>query len=573
MVEGTDSQTLDGINLKWFRDTSGSLLFESWNPKPSRRVYIPKANGKMRPLGISSPRDKIVQQAMKLILEVILEPKFSDFSHGFRPKRDCHSALCEIRKWKGVSWFVEGDIKSFFDNIDHHILENLLKDHFDDQRFFNLYWKFVKAGYIEWDCSKVKYVNTELGVPQGGVISPILSNLMLHNLDKYVEDLIRRMDKKNLGLKPYLANPKYNSLTMRLNRLNKKVIKLRISGLDYSKAKTECSRLIKERRKYKSLIPNPKYTKITYVRYADDWIIGVWGKKSDAQNLKDKVACFLKKLKLELSIEKTLITNARSDRAKFLGTFIKRIASDKGTQYANKGSKNRRVATGNLWMSAPILELVKKLEEKGFVKCQGFRWNPKDIWKFAALPVRDLILRYNSIVNGITNYYSFVDNRKRLNKIVWIIQESLKKTLRRKFRISKKILLRKFGKNISVKVYNKDRNEVKNVKFNIPDLNRRPMNFMNNLVFDDPFEALYRKISTINPFNLACSNCGSSSRIQMHHIKHVKTVNIKLNSFDKMMARINRKQVPLCHSCHLEVHKGNYQGKSLKNFNKIYKPI
>jgi len=149
-------------------------------------------------------------------------------------------------------------------------LENLLKDHFDDQRFFNLYWKFVKAGYIEWDCSKVKYVNTELGVPQGGVISPILSNLMLHNLDKYVEDLIRRMDKKNLGLKPYLANPKYNSLTMRLNRLNKKVIKLRISGLDYSKAKTECSRLIKERRKYKSLIPNPKYTKITYVRYADD---------------------------------------------------------------------------------------------------------------------------------------------------------------------------------------------------------------------------------------------------------------------------------------------------------------
>lgn len=178
MVEGPDEQTLDGIDKKWILETTKKLKREIWYPKPARRVYIPKANGKKRPLGISSPRDKIVQQAMKIVLETIIEPKFSNLSHGFRPKRGCHTALKVIRKWKGVSWFIEGDIKSFFDNIDHHILEKLICNHFEDKRLINLYWKFVKAGYVEWDNANISYVCTDMGVPQGGIISPLLSNLI-----------------------------------------------------------------------------------------------------------------------------------------------------------------------------------------------------------------------------------------------------------------------------------------------------------------------------------------------------------------------------------------------------------
>lgn len=139
MVEGTDYTTLDGIDRKWFDETSMKLRNESYKFKPARRVYIPKANGKMRPLGISSPRDKIIQQSTKIVLELVLEPRFSHFSHGFRPIRGCHSALREIREWRGVSWFIEGDIKSYFDSIDHHVLASLLSRHFKDARLIHLF--------------------------------------------------------------------------------------------------------------------------------------------------------------------------------------------------------------------------------------------------------------------------------------------------------------------------------------------------------------------------------------------------------------------------------------------------
>jgi len=103
MSKGIDEETLDGINTKWFEKTSDNLIKEQYQPKPARRVYIPKANGKMRPLGIASPRDRIIQQAMKMVLEYKLEPTFMETSHGFRPNKSCHTALKEIRKWKGVA--------------------------------------------------------------------------------------------------------------------------------------------------------------------------------------------------------------------------------------------------------------------------------------------------------------------------------------------------------------------------------------------------------------------------------------------------------------------------------------
>lgn len=223
MVRGSDKATLDGISETWFTQTSKELKEEKYSFKPARRVYIPKANGKMRPLGISSPRDKIVQQAVKMVLEIILEPKFLDSSHGFRPNRGCHTALREIRNWKGVPWVIEGDIKSFFDNIDHHILSDLLRKHFVDKRLIVLYWKMVKAGYVEWDGAHLKYINATEGVPQGGIISPLLSNLILNELDQYISGKIKEMEEKNSGKKLYLPNPKYHAISMKIYRLKKKI--------------------------------------------------------------------------------------------------------------------------------------------------------------------------------------------------------------------------------------------------------------------------------------------------------------------------------------------------------------
>ena len=190
MVRGVDHETLDGLPMSWFEKTSKELMQERYKIRPVRRVYIPKENGKTRPIGISSPREKIVQQSLRLVLETVLEPKFLETSHGFRPKKGCHTALKTIRDWKGLSWYIEGDIKAYFDSIDHHLLANLLRKHFRDQRLENLYWKLVKAGFVEFiPKHKPTFNKSILGVPQGGIISPLLSNLVLHELDLFVAEI------------------------------------------------------------------------------------------------------------------------------------------------------------------------------------------------------------------------------------------------------------------------------------------------------------------------------------------------------------------------------------------------
>lgn len=568
MVEGTDSITLDGINKEWFFRTSMDLRNESFKFKPARRVYIPKPNGKRRPLGIGSPRDKIIQQSTKMVLECILEPKFSDFSHGFRPHRGCHTALREIRNWKGVAWFIEGDIKGFFDNIDHHILEGLITKHFKDARLVHLYWKFVKAGYIEYPNKQTEvFVDSEEGVPQGGILSPLLSNLYLHELDMYMENFIKNREELNQSSKPYKTNPQYHALTMKIHRLRKKI--------DRTNDLFERADLLKQykslrslRRRSKSIIPNPDCVSIKFVRYADDWIVGIWGPHTTAISLKEKIRILLKDLKLELSEEKTLITNARAERAFFLGTQIKRLTSNIGEVKVVRGKK---IPTGNLLMTAPIPKLVEKTIEKGLLSNKKGRWNPLPMKMFVPLENSDVILRFNSIIRGILNYYSFVDNRQKLSKLSFILKESLRKTLSLKHRINKQTFLSRFGKSISV--IRRNGISVKKIWFYEPKLAKDPMKFMGSDVVNDPltdpFDSVNWRVSTKTNFDFPCAACGSSTSVEMHHIKHIKTLNVKLSEFDKAVARVNRKQVPLCRSCHLDVHRGKYVGDPLSN----WKPI
>lgn len=215
MTPGIDNNTIDGFSKKKIAKLIELLKMERYQPKPVRRTYIPKKNGKMRPLGIPTFTDKLVQEVVRQILEAIYEPIFRDTSHGFRPNRSCHTALHQVKSTcKGTNWVIEGDITSCFEKIDHNILLGILSKKIRDGRILELIRRFLKAGYFEF---KEKY-NSLSGTPQGGIISPILANIYLHEFDKYMEELVKTYSKG----KQKRVNPDYHSLNTKRWKANKK---------------------------------------------------------------------------------------------------------------------------------------------------------------------------------------------------------------------------------------------------------------------------------------------------------------------------------------------------------------
>ncbi|WP_237714005.1 reverse transcriptase/maturase family protein [Novosphingobium sp. Rr 2-17] len=317
MTPGVDGKTLDGFSPETVRSIIDRLADGSYRPKPVRRVYIPKANGKKRPLGVPTTEDKLVQEVARTLLEQIYEPLFSQHSHGFRKERSCQTALESIRaKWTGVKWLIDVDVVGYFDNIDHDVLIGLLEKRIADRRFVRLIRGLLKAGYIEnW-----VYHRTYSGTPQGGVVSPMLANIYLHELDMFMEARIASFTK---GDRRGFSKD-YRRIRNRTSYLRRNVDALRAQGLaDSSKIASmleEIGRLKAER----ATVPasdalDPNYRRLRYCRYADDFLIGVTGSKAEARQLMDEVRVFLTDtLKLEMSAEKSGIRKA-TDGARFLG--------------------------------------------------------------------------------------------------------------------------------------------------------------------------------------------------------------------------------------------------------------
>ena len=434
--------------------------------------------------------------------EEVLEPKFSKYSHGFRPSRGCHSALAQIRNWKGVYWLLEGDIKSFFDNIDHNIIAELLKRNFNEQKegLLNVYWKLVKAGYIEWDNKKRMFIEPLSGVPQGGIVSPLLSNLILHEFDKYLEKLISDREAENEKIKKDSLNPAYSSLTKKMNAIRQEMGLLPPDELNSLKKKFR--KILRERNRLKKRLPNPLWIKLGYVRYADDWLVGVWGPISFVKKLKQDLKEFLYKLKLELSEEKTLITNIRKTTAKFLGVLI-------GTSYLEDSRRNitvsglkRRIGGMNVVMNAPIKSLLNKLESKGFISINNNKFISNPIRSFTPLSTVQLILRYRSILNGYKQYYSFTDNIGKLKYIYVFLKNSLERTIRLKEDLTKHEFLMTYGKNVKINLTKSDGTRI-TLDFACPTLKVSPKNFLFKNI-KDPLLAKIWKVSSIHPLDQPC---------------------------------------------------------------------
>jgi group II intron reverse transcriptase/maturase len=319
MTAGADGTTMDGMSDRRIEKIISSLKNGSYKPTPARREYIAKKNNskKKRPLGIPSGDDKLVQEVVRMILESIFEPNFSKRSHGFRPKRSCQTALKQIHDtFTGAHWFVEGDIEACFDSFDHHVLINLLRRRIDDEAFITLMWKFLKAGYMEqW-----QYHNTYAGTPQGSGISPILSNIYLDELDKFMEQYKTGFDVGNS--KNQQRSHEYHAARYQVEKYKKKSASL-WENLSAEERKT-CAKKLKSLQRVVRSLPaaiakDSGYKAVQYVRYADDFLIGVIGSKEDAQKVKSDIKQFLvETLKLKMSDEKTKITHT-GDRARFLG--------------------------------------------------------------------------------------------------------------------------------------------------------------------------------------------------------------------------------------------------------------
>jgi group II intron reverse transcriptase/maturase len=302
-TKGVDSKnTVDGMSLKRIDNIIARLREGTYQWQPARRAYIDKKNGKKRPLGLPGWDDKLLQQVIKMILEAYYEPRFSDHSHGFRPGRGCHTALREVYVcWKGTKWFIEGDIKGFYDNINHDVLLGILERDIKDKRFLKLIRQLLKAGYIEdWQFHK-----TYSGVPQGSVIGPLLANLVLNDLDQFVEEEL--FPQFNKG-KEREKNPEYRRLSYAMTKARRE----------------ENTQLYRQLKKQRQQLPNrdpydPHFRRLKYVRYCDDFLLGYAGTRQEAVEIKQRIQEFLShQLKLTLSEEKTLVTHATNGCARFL---------------------------------------------------------------------------------------------------------------------------------------------------------------------------------------------------------------------------------------------------------------
>ncbi len=552
MTKGIDNTTLDGLSLEWINKTSKKLQSGQFKFNPSRRVWIPKPGkpSDFRPLGITNPREKVVQKAIQMVLEAIYEPTFDEASHGFRPSRGCHTALKSATyKLKATKWVIEGDISKCFDTIPHKGLIDILKKKILCEKTLTLIKSALQAGHIEMGQLVPNHLE---GTPQGSVLSPILCNIFMNELDVFMGNF-----KKSFEIgKVRSSSKKYKLVARRLAKARK--------TSDIRQIKIERSKL----QSLKSGDPlDPKYKRCTYIRYADDFIIGLICSKSEAQSILDKVRVFLRDiLGLDLSLDKTKLTHFPSGSVHFLGADLKGCGHLKGSyisKFERKGKKSLFSNPMDLRIEAPIKKILNRLTTAGFYRKKNDLFFPTRVGRIYNHDMTDILKYYNSIIRGLLNYYTFADNRSSLGMIIHGLKHSCALTLRGKFKAkTRAAIFRKFGSKLtySETVSDKEGNKSeKKYRLSIPDTMKRLPFFQRFTTKELDIPNLYRvwnsKLTKSNLWKV-CTICGSSPA-EMHHIRKIE--HLKKRAADKdflyiQMAAINRKQIPLCKEHHQKAH-------------------
>lgn len=543
MTPGVTPETVDGMSLKKVRGVIDALRSERYRWTPVRRTYIPKKGGKLRPLGMPTWSDKLLQEVVRMLLEAYYEPQFSDRSHGFRPGRGCHTALREVYyNWRGTVWFIEGDIKGCFDNIDHQVLLAILREGILDNRFLRLIENLLKAGYLEeW-----RYHATPSGTPQGGIVSPVLANIYLDRLDQFVETVLLPAHNRGKDRKP---NPEYRSLYDRARYLER------------TGRTEEAHALHKQVQRLPSrLLADPDYRRLKYIRYADDFLLGYVGTRQEAEAIKQQLGDFLRtQLRLELSGDKTLITHARSEAARFLGYDLT------VTQDDCKHTNGRRSVNGVVSLRVP-----KAVIE---AKCQPFLRHGEPVHRPELVnhSVFDVVAQFQSEYRGVVNFYRMAHNLRDLSRLRCVMQGSLTKTLAAKLRISVPLVYKRYRAEIIAEDWSKKPGlEVRVERDGKPPLVARWGGISLAWKIDTELEDRPPPFWSANTTELVqrlladeCELCGSRDDVQVHHIRALKDLDRKGRSekplWVKVMAARRRKTLVLCHRCHVDIHAGRPQ--------------
>ena len=544
-TKGVDDDTADGFSQEKIMKIIQSLTDETYSPKPVRREYIEKKgnSNKKRPLGIPTFTDKLVQEVLRMILEAVYEPTFSNFSHGFRPNRSCHTALKSLEKeFTGVSWFIEGDIKACFDTINHQVLIGIIGTKIKDARLIKLIWKFLKAGYMEnW-----KYNSTHSGCPQGGIVSPILSNIYLNELDKFAVKLAKEFYQS----KARACTAEYANTASLQDRARKKLKTAR------GQEKTELLREIKSVRSRLHKIPYTSKTDkvIKYIRYADDFIIGVKGTKEDCEFIKQQFSEFIGQfLKMELSDEKTLITHS-NQYARFLGYDV-RVRRDSTV----KPSGNRKMRTLNykVELNVPFTDKIMPFLFNNAIIAQTHdgKIEPRSRRYMYRCTNLEIVDTYNSELRGICNFYGLASNFARLDYFAYLMEYSCLKTLAAKHDTTSRKTVDKFrdSKGSWGIPYNTKKGTQRRGFANYMDC--KDTDTFNDIIIE--YALRHSSNSTTLESRLAAKVCELCDRtdvpLEMHHVNKVKNLKGKQH-WERVMIAKRRKTLAVCKDCHHKIH-------------------
>jgi group II intron reverse transcriptase/maturase len=536
MTPGASGETADGMTEEKIEQIIEAMRSERYRFAPARRTYIPKKNGKLRPLGMPSWSDKLVGEVVRLLLEAYYEPGFSESSHGFRRGRGCHTALREIgNTWTGTVWFIEGDISDCFGTLDHETLLGIMAEKIKDQRFLRLIRNMLKAGYLEdWE-----HHETLSGCPQGGVVSPILSTIYLHKLDEFVEqELI----------------PQYTRGTSRRKNPECSRIQRRLKEAKERGDRAEARDLKKQLRSIPYGDPaDSGYRRLRYTRYADDHLLGFAGPKSEAEEIKTRIAEFLRgTLGLELNTQKTLITHARSQRARFLGYDI--IVQHDNTKLTG----GRRSANGNIALQVPR-DVIK-------AQCARYRQHGKP-WhrsRLQNLDDYDIVRKYGAEYQGIVNYYLLAQDVYRLNTLHWYAMTSMLKTLSAKHHSTVSKTAAKHKAKVETSDGLRTCFEARKHREGKPDLIARFGGIIlrqdRRAVIRDPAHApaAYPRKELIKRLRKReCELCETGTTVAVHQVTGLRELGQPgpgQPAWAALMAKMRRKTLIVCADCHEHIH-------------------